>query len=998
MSNAPTARTLRATFATRLAAARGDEVERESLRIDAIRCSASVRRDLDRALAFAERGLRSELLSVVEDHPDLVLEVDALVALAEGMPAFGEFVAAAGVADIRLPDRSELDRLAAIATVDAREAELANALRIAALRREPIVARIRILRRLRDNDTRNRVWLDQLELHEQAFLRELADLRGQPASRETLDQAIALIEGHDWVTHVPRGLREELLAKVRPMRALEAEARFQALAADIHGAAALMDRRSLLDLEAKWAEVHESTGRMPSEELQSMVAPAFQWLTDVAAEEASEAAHAARVEGLERALGDGAASAEIARQLAQVVDAGRPAPEGLVARARAVLAAEEERLHRRGRLIMLSSLAGAAVLCIVGFLAIQAYGRATRVEREATRLGELIAANDVARAHALAEEIRARGGNDDARIAALLAEESALHAAREARVRDIRTTIDRVNGELGADGAGVSRGRLDAIAASLAEIAKDANEADRPSIAALQRTRAVALERLDAADAKRTDDALAATIESLREWPVPTRWTDAEQLDPERWKAYVKVLDARKDDLDAARAAVAGYEPGERRIRTEVEALVPRRTEAEARLKALAAALADLQPMRLGAPLGSEQAFIDRLSRILADHGPILARRGLLAEFEASQKLGVAWSAVGAWRDSFRPRIAALLGRDLAGTVEPGSHAQIVQIAQEYLAAHPESPLRPAVERLASSFDPNAVRTRWDAQAIATVLANARIADIEIVRIRDGRAFYRRPNPSDERDDSKRNPLYRSLKSLPDLLSDPATLSSMHVFQRSEIEGGPVREPVSQAWGRALDLMSSAREGEEGAILLEAAKSIAGQAESDPILRLRALRDLVALAIESGCCDDGIAMELAKWRDALRTQASQALAADWVLAAYKARGDFENARREADEMLRRFPNLDAAVEAARAVRLEQGNALAALAPIGVLLPPATPGGERVVQGVAYSGPAILVARNATGVLLQSIELENGRLAKSEAVRPLGPVIIYRKVS
>ena len=192
--------------------------------------------------------------------------------------------------------------------------------------------------------------------------------------------------------------------------------------------------------------------------------------------------------------------------------------------------------------------------------------------------------------------------------------------------------------------------------------------------------------------------------------------------------------------------------------------------------------------------------------------------------------------------------------------------------------------------------------------------------------------------------------------------------------------------------------MSSAREGEEGAILLEAAKSIAGQAESDPILRLRALRDLVALAIESGCCDDGIAMELAKWRDALRTQASQALAADWVLAAYKARGDFENARREADEMLRRFPNLDAAVEAARAVRLEQGNALAALAPIGVLLPPATPGGERVVQGVAYSGPAILVARNATGVLLQSIELENGRLAKSEAVRPLGPVIIYRKVS
>jgi hypothetical protein len=998
MSNAPTARTLRATFAARIAAAAGDQVERESLRVDVTQCAAGVRRDLDRAIAFAERGLRSELLSIVEDHPDLVLEVDALVALAESDPAFGALVSEAGAMGVRLPDRGELDQIAAIATVDAREAELANALRIAVLRREPVTARIRILRRLRDNDPRNRVWLDQLQFHEQAFLRELADMRDQPVSREILDQAIALVDGHDWVTHVPRGLKEELLTKVRPLRALEAEARFQALVADIHAAAALMDRKSLLDLEAKWAEVHESTGQMPSDELQSMVAPAFQWLTDIAAEEAAQAEQAARIDGLGRALGDGSGTAEIARLLAQVLDAGMPAPEGLVARARAVLLAEEERLHRRSRLIMLGSIAGAAVLCIVGFLAIQAYGRATRVEREAARLGELVAAKDVARAHALAEEIRARGENDDARITALLAEEAALYAAREARVRDIHTTIDRLTAELGPEGTGVSRARLGAIDASLVEIAKDADDSDRSTIAALQRVRVAALERLDAADGKRTDEAVAAVAGALREWPVPTRWTDAEQLDLERWKSYLRELETRRGELDEVRATIAGYEPGERRLETELEGLEPRRIEAEARLKALTAASADLQPIRLGAPFGNEQAFVDRLARVLTAHGPVLARRGQLAEFEAAQKLGGAWLAVGAWRDSFRPRLAALLGRDLAGSVEPASHAQIVQIAQEYLGAHPESPLRPAVERLVSSFDPNAVRTRWSAQALATALANARLADIEIVRIRDGRAYYRRPNPPDERDDAKRNPLYRALKSLPDLLADPTTLSSMHVFQRSEIDGGPVREPVSQSWGRALDLMSSAREGEEGAILLEAAKAVAGQVGSDPILRVRALRDLVVLAIESGCCDDDVVTELAEWRDALRSQASQALGADWVLAAYKPRGDFENARREAEEVLRRFPDLDAAVEAARAVRAEEGSALAALAPLGVLLPPVAPGGERVVQGVAYSGSAVLVVRTATGIVLQSAELENGRLAKSDALRPLGPVIIYRKVS
>ena len=999
MPNAPTARALRNTIGSRLAASQLDPIEFESLKADVIECVRFVRRDLDRAFEFAGHELTSELLSVVEDHPDLVHETDALVELAATVPGVHGMLSGVDAVAVgaRLPDRDERDRLATLSAIDRRTAELSDALRVAVLRREPLAARIRILRRLRDAEPRKRTWLDQLERHEQDFLREIADMRSRPVSREMLDQAIALIDGHNWVTHVPRGLRDELVAKVRPLRAAEADERYRALVDEIHAAAGLMDRQALLELEAKWAEVQDATGHMPSPELQSMVMPTFDWLTEQANEEAAAAEHAVRIEALERALTESAPPEVVSRHLAQVVDGGRPAPEGLVARARAVLLAEEERRRRRGRFIVFASIAAAAVLCIVGFAAIRSYGRADQTEREIAQLEQLLEGNEPGRAHALAEQIRMRGSVEDARLAALLAREAEIHVRRVARAEEIREIIARLEKELGAEGAGVSRARLDAIGAELAAIAKEAETTDGTAIGSLRRIRSEAIERLDASQARLADEAIAATTRTLRMWPPPTGWTDAEQLDAGRWIEYARALESQRDALEAQLAQLAGYEPGQRRIRTELDGVNARIEEAQSRGDSLAAALSALDPSRLGAPFGGEGVFLDRLAKALGSHGAILARQGQLAEFEAAQDLGEAWLAIGAWRDGYRPRLTALLGRNLDGNIAPDSAKQVLAIVREFLASHPKSPNRAAIERFARNFDDASPRERSDPQAIAERLAEPRYAEMETVRIRGGRHFYRRPDDPDERDEAKRNTLYRSLKTRTDLLSDPTKLTSMHFFQRSEIESAPVIDPVSAAWGRAHELMTTARPGEETAILLDAVKSIADASESDPLFRLVALRDAVAILLDAGNADPTIVSALSKWRDSLRTQASRALKTDWVLAAYKDPKDYAAERNEASAALRAFPGLEAALESARASRRADGDALSALAPIGVLVPPKSAGAARFVPGVSYTGPAVVVQRAGAGFSLSTVELRDGQLASGGTVRPLGPVIIYRRI-
>ncbi len=998
MPNAPTARTLRKTIAPRLARSQSDDVEFESLRADAIECVRFVRRDLDRAFAFAEQELQSEMLSVVEDHPDLVREVEALVELAASVPEFVAILSAKDAVEVgaRLPDHDELDRLAACAAMDGRAQELTDALRVAVLRREPLAARIRILRRLRDHQPRRGIWLRQLEQHEQEFLRELADLRSRTVSLEELEQAIGLIDQHNWVTRVPRGLREELLSKARPMRGQQAEQRYLALVEQIHAASSMMDRRALLDLEARWAEVYESTGVMPSAEQQALVDPAFAWLTAQADEEDAAAAFQRKVEALELAVDRGTPAEAIARCLAEVVDGGRAAPDGLVERARAVLAQSEARRRRRGRMIVFASISAAAILCIVGLAAIRAYGSASQTEREIAQLEDLLRSGDVVRAHALAQEIRLGGEVGDARLAALLAEEADLHDRRIARIEAIRASVARIEAELGSD-AGVSRARLEALEDELSSLLGGAEESERSAILALESSRSAALGRLDASDAQIVEQGISAVEAALRPWPPLSVWTDAQLVAGDRLMTYGRVLDAQKAALESLLTQITGSRAGDGRVRKQLETIDGRIVELGDSMRALEDALQALEPRSLGAPFRGEREFLDRLTRLVERHGVVLARMGLLAEFEASRDLGTGWTAVEAWREEYRPRLAALIGPALAGEPSLEDQPRVASAIGEFLRAHPKAPNRGALERLAATYDASIATDRWNAAAFVEALEQPRYANLEVVLVQGGRRYYRRPNDPNEVDDSKRNPLYRSLKSKADLFADPSTLPSITPHaSRTQLESAPRIDPVSKAWTRALELMRVARSGEEAGHVLEALGAIASQSESDPLFRLHALRDLSDLCVRSGCCSREVATQLTRWLDSLRTAALNSLSVDWVLAAYREPSMFDAARREAVAVLAAFPDVGAAVEKARAARDAERESLAAFVPVGILLRPSSGGAQRMLHGSEYSGPAVLLQRVGGEFRFETVAFERGRLVGSEQVGSTGPTIVFRK--
>ncbi|MFM7259914.1 MAG: hypothetical protein ACKO3W_04855, partial [bacterium] len=421
-----------------------DPVALENLRAEIGARIDEIRRSTDRAFDFAGKGLVSEAASVVTDFPDLAREADLLVEIAQVDPQFsGMWRAVMGdlVRDEHLPRREEIDRLAALAMRADELRPHLDALRLSALRCEPIQARMRILRRLRTEDSRNRMWLDQIEALETEWIRSISELRGREATREELDNALVALETHEWVASVPRGLREEIYARVKPLRAEEAGERYQRLVDEIHAASSRMDRADLLRLEGEWAAVHHETGRMPREDLAAIVAPAFAWLTRIEAEESAQRAFEGEVARLESMLGERRAIPEVEAQIAVLRDAGRAAPEGLVERAIRYVDGEREAARRRHRLVLAGSVLGAIVLMVVGAIALSIH--AAQREREALLAGlrEAVTAKDSARLALLTVEVRAKVPEPGPEMLTALKEADAVLQARSDRSAEIQTLL-----------------------------------------------------------------------------------------------------------------------------------------------------------------------------------------------------------------------------------------------------------------------------------------------------------------------------------------------------------------------------------------------------------------------------------------------------------------------------------------------------------------------------------------------------------------------------
>ncbi|MEY3143959.1 MAG: hypothetical protein RLY21_2452 [Planctomycetota bacterium] len=989
MSQIPSVRSIREGLLEQARQTAPDAVALATVRQDLDACVRGVRKAIDRALDFASRGLVCEAASVIEDFPDLARQAEALRTLPSSDQTIGRiWYEQVGEAAARLPmpTQAEVDELAAITVRAVEHRALLDALRVSALRGEPIPARLRILKRLRSADQRNRMWLDQVEALENSWLKHFAELRQKPgATRTELDEALSALETHEWVASVPRGLREELHARVMPLRAGEAGERYATLAGEIHEAASLMDRAALLRLEEAWAKINLETGRMPEAALAASVAPAFAWLTNLENEERARAAFDAEVERLELMLNDARPSIEIERQVAVLRDARRDAPEGLVERALAFVEAERERLRRRHRLFLLAAASVAIVLGVVGVYLVQATSESRSRARELAALTAAVDADEADKAGAIATEIRGRGGEPDAALAAALVRADALVRTREARTAEIKRLVGDLSVELDRK---PERARVLAIKDALAVARTEAEEPERVTIDGLERRRIDRLGEIDQEADRASRAAADAADAALKSWKLPSAWTDAAQVDPQEWARYLATLESTRQALEAAQSATTGFDTGVSRLALKIELVDARIAEAKSRAEALGTALRELDPVRLCAPVTLEVDFEKRLNDALTKHGAILARQQRLGDFETARDLSPAWLAIQTWRDDHRPKLATLLGPKLDGDASTDQHGRVLELLSDFLAKHPASPLTEAVKGVAARFDPTRAAEIWTAERVAEQLASARLADLEEVPLADGRRFYRRPAGGVD-------PRNRAVENLGDLMADPEKLDSILVVKREEMVGKPAPNEVSVAWTLALARLQGAAVSDVRPVLLDLLMAISAS-KSDPILRLRAMREGCDILEQSGQMPAVLAEPLRSWRTMLANSANEAVIADWARAGYEPEVNFRTARREAAAALERFPNLTTVLAESRAEQARAAGILQALVPWGVL-EPADGNTPRVVSARRDSGRFFFVAKSGTGFEIAELAIKDGAVV-SPTQLPKGPILVFRRLN
>ena len=990
MSYAPSIRMIRESIEAQARAGSPDAVGIEALRGDIERTIQAVRRGIERARDFGVRGLVSEAASVVEDHPDLARQAQELAGLPRASPVVERFWSVHvdnGAEPVALPTADEIDQLVMLVDQAARLRQLLDALRAAALRREPIGNRLAILKKLREADTRNRLWLDQIDSLEREWIKRIGEMRGDSgASREELEEAFTALSSRQWVAPVPRGLKDEIYTLLKPLRADEAGERYAELAGRIHDASALMDRVELERLEAAWATVFHETGRMPSPDLQAMVSPGFEWLGRAAEDDRRQAEFDGLVERLERALDARRPGVEIERQLAQIMDAGRSAPEGVVGRAHAWIEAERDRTRRRHRVILVAAVAAAAVTVAAGALAVSAYSRTKERESAVAALEALLAKGDSPAARALAGEIRAKPELMVAELAALLSREEQLFTEWNAERASMAALFDAMARQLEQAQA---RARLVEMAAQIESArARVRTKEEESTLDALSQRHADRMIERDKADGKAAEDVLAEVDRQLRDWPLPERWDPAQLNDPARWAAYLATLETARGALERGRADIAGAEVAESRVKLRQEGIEERITEAKSRREELAAALADLAPARLGAGVSVESDLVARLDGILAKRGATLQRMGALGSFEAAKASAPAWSSIQVWRDEAYPRIELAL----RNPADPAAAATAIEAMQAFVARFPDTPYRARIEELQRRIDPAAKDPIWMPERVRGALADHFYAGLEEVPLAGGdRFFYRRSSDQD------RDPLHRAIENLADVQLNPDRLNAL-LLKRGEQLAGTVRTcALSASWAQAEAAVASADPSEVQGILLDLLERVRGSAEGDAILRARALRDLAVLLRQGGYVPAAAAAPLEEWLGKCARHWSESLSTDWARAAYDPPSNIRNLRRGCEAAISEFPKLKSIVESASAERDRARAEVRPLAPIGVLLPAESEGAARVLGEARDDGPVVLVGRDGLRWRFVEASLVGNRIELTTPGVPAGPVLVFRRI-
>lgn len=755
----------------------------------------------------------------------------------------------------------------------------------------PLVARLKVLRQLRQVDPGQGVWDEDLRAYEAARVAEIkkqadvANLRGDLA---TLEPLVAELRAQDWFVPPPPELARAIEKVMIPHRRKAAMARFEGIATEVRAAHSNQDRARCLQAVQTWDNLCQQTGFTPDPKLlNEVVSPARSWLGELQTADDEDARFDKACKDLEASMNEGLPRHVVEGRATAVLRMNRRMPPVLAQRYNTCIA----EAGRRGKRTFITLLAGIAAVFILVAGSVTAYLYLTSRSEELTAtikaLDEATAKPDVDAALLILATV----ARDKPHVYA-----DAEVQARALRIIEMQKKRDAFVQLADAAKAACAKLKADVAAAPNPAAALDLVRAARPAIEEpLKQARAQAISPEQTAQAGGIDQDLAEL--SIRASIDELKAAATAAANPAT--ALVQVQDRRADiDAQLDRAKVAAQKPDERRrieeLRQELAQFVDKATgshegllreqlqqltadyaklaqdtespdeawqaraaglqEKVAKLLATrdlsnavktdaASLVANVQKMidehkAIKIALGRITNLFDQpdtLARELTDFTEKFPQHPLTPDFKRAGGMAPNWRAVAAWQS-----FAGTWGSQIRVHESAIIRLRANQI-DKFMADHPDSPYKDSATAyrayLEVAKDAMVNNQLHYLRETIEYVSQFYVSGVQALRLRDGRCYY--PTRASLGGGPNRDLL--TIDYIINAKPDKETKSASFTADKLD---GPVHEaPQAQFAAKAAKLMSQFRGPGWETFYLQLADLVIQQSDMDPILASKTLKE-----------------------------------------------------------------------------------------------------------------------------------------------------------
>lgn len=353
---------------------------------------------------YLKQGLRSEAINLADTEPNLL----DLVALLD-VPEKQEWDDVVGMYDLPKADPLLLHVAESLNESYSTEQPLQKLLdrhRLLALTGAPLVERLTILRKLRDQDPESAFWPEDVDQYEKARLQELqADAEAAAERNDANALTVLLDEVQDpgWQQPPSPGLVKHVKRLAGRMQRNDALEELPQLELELNEAFTELDIIRARELKRLWNTAAKQAKLPADDPAAERVAPILAWVADEDAYEQADQEFQVAAQALERKLDGDASLAELQRLGREVDKHGLEWPEILATRYTQRVESLRKGEKRRRQIIVGTSVATLLGVVLFVFFLVNASQRTAEEKRIAQNAQELIDEGQLAEARELLE-------------------------------------------------------------------------------------------------------------------------------------------------------------------------------------------------------------------------------------------------------------------------------------------------------------------------------------------------------------------------------------------------------------------------------------------------------------------------------------------------------------------------------------------------------------------------------------------------------------------